>query len=200
MKKVLWSALFLLSFWFLLVPWAFLHYGSWIDATHNPIKSDLIVCLGGGTVERLDTATTLYKKGYASHSHSVLLVGESYDTPAYLKERYPHTPITQHHSPSNTKEEVYYIKKYMVKHGYKDVLIVTDSPHSRRVKVLFSILDVEDDGELVLHLVSSNVKWWKAKKYYDDIRSGETVLSETIRILYSLVCYGVLEKLGVKCE
>jgi hypothetical protein len=200
MKRVLWSALFWFGFWFLLVPWAFLHYGSWIDATQKPVKSDLIVCLGGGTKARLDVATKLYAKGYAPYDVPVVLVGESYDTPTYLKEKYPDTPIRQHHGPRNTKEEVYYIKNYMVKHGYKRVLIVTDPPHSRRVNILFSILDVKEDEDLALHLVASNVKWWKAKKYYDDKRSGETVLSETIRILYSLLCYGVLEKLGVRCE
>ena len=199
MKKILLLALFWLAFWFIGIPWAVLHYGAWIDATQKPVKSDLIVCLGGGTKERLRSATALYTQGYTPKASSVLLVGESYETPAYLKKTYPHISIMQYHAPQNTKEEVFYMKHYMVTHHYRDVLIVTDPPHSRRVKILFSILDVQGDEALSVHVVSSHVAWWKAKTYYDDIRSGKAVFLETIRILYSLVCYGILEKLGVKC-
>ena len=186
-------------FWFVCIPWAFLNYGFWIDATKEPVKSDIIVCLGGGTVERLNTAVKLFTEGY-SHSKSVLLIGESYDTKEYLKKRYPHTPVIQHPTPKNTREEVEYIKRYMVRHGYKTALIVTDPPHSRRVNVLDNVLSVNGDNDLVLRIVSSGVSWWKPKRYFDDERSGETVLSETIRILYSIGCYGILEKLGVPCE
>jgi len=195
MKKVVLYALF----WFLFLPWAFLNYGKWIDTTKEPIKSDLIVCLGGGTVERLNTAVKLYSDGY-SKSKSIILLGESYDTKEYLASTYPNTHIEQHHEPKNTKEEVLYIKNYMVKNGYKTVLLVTDPPHSRRVSVLNTILNIEGDSDITLRMVSSKVSWWKAKKYYDDKRSGETTLSETIRILYSILCYGIIEKLGVKCE
>ena len=186
-------------FWFLFVPWTFLNYGYWIDTTQDPVESDVIVCLGGGTVERLNKAVEIFNKGY-SRSRSVILLGESYDTQAYLAKTYPDTTIEQHHEPKNTKEEVLYIKHYMLKHGYKTALVVTDPPHSRRVSVLNSVVSVKGDSDLVLRMVSSEVAWWKAKKYYDDERSGETVLTETMRILYSILCYGVVEKLGVACE
>ena len=186
-------------FWFLLVPWAFLNYGYWIDATQEPVKSDIIVCLGGGTVERLNTAVKLYNDGY-SRSKKVMLLGESYDTKEYLESTYPNTHIEQHHEPKNTKEEVRYIKKFMLENGYKTALVVTDPPHSRRVSVLDTVLNVKGDSDITLRIVSSKVSWWKAKKYYDDKRSSETVLSETMRILYSIFCYGIVEKLGVKCE
>ena len=194
MKRVVFYALF----WFAFLPWAFLNYGAWIDATEEPIKADIIVCLGGGTVERLNIATKLFDEGY-SKSASVILLGESYDTKEYLKKTYPSVPIEQHHKPTNTKEEVLYIKNYMHKQGYKTALVVTDPPHSRRVKVLDSVLSVKGDDEAVLYLVSSKVAWWKEKNYYDDKRSSEAVLSETIRILYSIFCYGIVEKLGGSC-
>ena len=186
-------------FWFFLVPWMFVHYGKWMDATDNPKLSDIIVCLGGGTEERLNTAVKLYTKGYSKQKH-LLLIGESYDTQASLKQKYPQVPIEQHHQPTNTKEEVLYIKQYLVKHGYTTALVVTDPPHSRRVWVLDVMLGIKNDGALNLHIVSSGVSWWKAEKYYDDERSGKTVLSETIRILYSILCYGIVDKLGGACE
>ena len=157
------------------------------------------MCLGGGTVERLNTAVKLFSEGY-SNSKSIMLIGESYDTKAYLEKTYPHTPIIQYKKPKNTKEEVDYIKSYMTKKGYKTALIVTDPPHSRRVKVLDTILSVEGEKDITLRMVSSGVSWWKAKQYYDDARSGKAVLSETLGILYTIVCFGIIEKLGGLCE
>ena len=128
----------------------------------------------------------------------MILLGESYDTKEYLKSTYPQTPIAQHHVPKNTKEEVSYIKKYMLKQGYKTALVVTDPPHSRRVGVLDTILGAE--GDVTLRMVSSEVKWWEAKSYYNDKHSGETALYETMGILYSILCYGIVEKVGGSCE
>ncbi len=195
MKKVI--AVILFSF--LLLPWVFLNYGHWMDASTQAIKSDLIICLGGGTKERLHKAVKLFEKGYSKHA-SVILLGESYDTKEYLVKTYPLTPIEQHHDPKNTKEEVLYIKNYMLKHGYKTALIVTDPPHSRRVSVLNTVLSVEGDDDITIRMASSEVKWWKAQKYYDDKRSGETVLVETMGILYGILCYAIVEKLGGHCD
>jgi len=196
MKKIV----FYVLVWLVFLPWAFLNYGTFMDATENPVKSDLIICLGGGTVERLNKAVSLHEMGY-SKTNAVLLLGESYDTKEYLKKTYPNVDIVQHHQPKNTKDEVLYIKNYMFTHGYTSAIVVTDPPHSRRVRVLDSVLNVKgDDDDITLHMVSSEVKWWKADKYYDDTRSGERVLSESFRILYSILCYGIVEKLGGACE
>ena len=189
---------FSLVLFLLLVVFVFLNLGKWIDVTEKPVKADIIVCLGGGTVERLNMAVDLFNKGYI-RSESVMLIGESYDTTSYLEKTYPYTSIEQHHEPKNTKEEVLYIKRYMVKYGYKSVLIVTDPPHSRRVSLLHSLLDIEGDDDIDFHMVSSKVLWWNEKKYYDDDRSGKFVFAETIRILYSVFCYGIVERFGVKC-
>ncbi len=186
-------------FWFVLVPWGFVRYGEWIDASQQPQHADVIFCLGGGTVERLKKATQLCKAGYAK-SGKVLLIGESYESQAELAQRYPGVTIEQHHKPQNTKEEVLFIKNYMQKHGYRSALVVTDPPHSRRVAVLDAILDVEGAADLNLYLVGSEVSWWRAERYFDHNRSARTVLAETLRILYSIPCYGMIERLGGSCE
>jgi len=184
-------------FWFLLLPWAFLNYGQFIDTTEVPKKSDIVVCLGGGTKERVNKSIKLLQEGYA---RQFILLGESWYNQPYIHKNYPKVSVFIDEAPKNTKEEVLYIKSYMLKHGYKTALVVTDPPHSRRVSVLNSVLSVKGDSDLVLRMVSSEVKWWKVKKYYDDERSGETALSETMGILYSILCYGVVEKLGVSCD
>jgi hypothetical protein len=175
----------------------FFNLGEFIDVTQKPIKSDIVVCLGGGTIERVKRSISLLENGYAN---AFILLGESWYNQPYLKKNYPDMKVIIDESPQNTKEEVLFIKKYMVENGYKTVLIVTDPPHSRRVSVLYSVLNVEGDDTLTLRVISSKIGWWKATKYYDDKRSWETVFSESIRIVYSIICYGVIEKLGVQCE
>jgi len=192
MKKIV----FFIVFGFFIVPYLFVHLGNWLDVTSTAKKSDIIVCLGGGTVERVRKSTKLLEEGYANE---FILLGESWYNQPYIEKHYPNMKVIVNNTPQNTKEEVYFIKEYMVQHGYKTALVVTDPPHSRRVSVLNKILSVSGDNEITLRMVSSDVSWWKANEYYKDKRSWETVLSESIRIVYSILCYGVLEKLGVSC-
>jgi hypothetical protein len=58
---------------FLLLPFVLLNYGRWLDATEKPVKSDIIVCLGGGTYHRIIRSKELLEAGYANRN-SILMV------------------------------------------------------------------------------------------------------------------------------
>ena len=195
MKK----ALFYSLLWFVLLPLAFLNYGKWIDVTAEPIEADIIVCLGGGTVERVKKSIALVEQGYAKND-VFLLLGESWYNQPYIRRNHPAMKVEIEDSPTNTKEEVLFIKKYMLEHGYKNALVVTDPPHSRRVNLLNAILSVKGDDEITFHMIDSDVTWWHKEKYYDHKHSGNNVMTETVKIVYSVVVYGVLNKLGVSIE
>jgi len=178
---------------------AFLNYGKWIDATVEPVKADLVVCLGGGTVERVKKSISLVKQGYVKQD-VFLLLGESWYNQPYIRKSHPELKVEIDESPTNTKEEVLFIKKYMVENGYRNALVVTDPPHSRRVSLLNTILSVKGDDEITFHMIGSDVKWWHKEKYYDHKHSGDQVFIESMKILYSVVVYGVLNKLGAGIE
>jgi len=79
----------------------------------------------------------------------------------------------------------------MKKHNYKSALIVTDPTHSRRVKLLCSLIP-EGDVEQKFHIVSSGVEWWNKECYWCNKRSRELVKGETLRIIYTLIFSGSL--------
>lgn len=195
MKKVI----FYVFLFFVLIPLAFLNLGKWIDATVEPVKADIVVCLGGGTVERVKKSITLIEQGYVK-KEVFLLLGESWYNQPYIKKNHPELKVEIEENPRNTKEEVLFIKRYMVEHGYKTALVVTDPPHTRRVSLLQSFLSVEGDDDLTFHMIDSDVTWWHKEKYYDHMRSGKTVLNESMKILYSIVVYGILDTSGVDVE
>jgi uncharacterized SAM-binding protein YcdF (DUF218 family) len=75
----------------------------------------------------------------------------------------------------------------MKKHNYESALIVTDPTHSRRVKLLLSLIKVEGDGAMRFHIIDSGVAWWDSACYWCNKRSRTLVKSETLRILYTLI-------------
>ena len=175
---------------FILLPFLLLNYGRWIDATEKPVKSDIIVCLGGGTYLRLIKSKELLDEGF-SNRNIVLLLGEAGYNERYAEKNFPDLPRVVEERPKNTIEEIRFIKQYMKKHQYKSALIVTDPTHSRRVRLLCSLIPSGDVTQK-FHIISSGVKWWNAECYWCNKRSRELVESETIRILYTLIFSGYL--------
>jgi len=161
---------------------SFLNLGKWVDVTKKPIESDIVICLGGGTIDRVKKSVKLIEKGYVS-TNKFLMIGESWYNQPYLKKNYPDISVDIDETSKNTKEEVLFIKKYMKKHNYKSALIVTDPPHSRRVKLLTSIL-LDEDNSIMYYMVSSDVKWWNARYYYLNTQARSFVFYESMKIFY----------------
>lgn len=183
-KKLLFIfVIFLVVFIFL-----FLNLGKWVDVTEKPVKSDIVVCLGGGTIERVKKSIELLKEGYV-RKNTFLLIGESWYNQPYLKKNYPNLAVIIEESPKNTKEEVLFIKKYMKAHRYKSALIVTDPPHSKRVKLLTSLLKIEGDKKMTFRVIGSDVKWWDATQYYKNERARSFVWHEVPKIIYTRFIY-----------
>jgi len=195
MKKVVFGFVAFL----LLLTFVFLNLGKWVDVTEKPVKSDIIVCLGGGTIERVKKSIELLERGYA-RKHLFLLIGESGYNQPYIAINHPDIPIVIDEHPKNTQEEVLFIKKYMKKHGYKSALIVTDPPHSRRVSLLTSLISVEGDETMTFRMIDSGVVWWNRGNYYNNTFARVYVKHEMIKIAYNCIAYGVLDKIGLLDE
>lgn len=175
-----------------------LNLGRFLDVTQEPVKSDIIVCLGGGTIERVQKSITLLEQGLADKK--LLLLGESWYNQPYIRKNHSDITLLIDESPKNTKEEVLFIKTYMKEHGYSSALIVTDPPHARRVRLLTSLLSTKGDEAMDFHLASSGVKWWNAEHYYTNKRAVSAAKNESLKLLYSVVAYGFLEKIGLLDE
>ncbi|BAF72474.1 YdcF family protein [Sulfurovum sp. NBC37-1] len=174
----------------------FANLGKWLDVTDKPVESDIIICLGGGDYHRIDKAIALYRAGY-SMKHLLVLTGDDV-TPVRKRAGYKdfrvrllekkYTTIPYSHVPGllSTREEVLFIKRYMLSRGYRSALIVSDPPHLGRVAFLSQVLSVYGDSALQWHYVGSGVKWWDREHYYRNETARHYALTELLKIPYNL--------------
>ena len=167
----------------------FLNAGKWLDVTDKPLKSDVVVCLGGGTVERVKKSLELLHEGYASR---MLLLGESWYNRPYLDAHRRNEIVEINEDPKNTEEEIHSVVKYMKKHSYQKALIVTDPPHTARVNELLWLY--EDKG-VEYRIIGSDVRWWNAPHYFENDKARQFVWHEIPRIALTLLAYFIPQKL-----
>lgn len=179
-----------------------------MDVTQEPVKSDVIVSLGGGGgQERIEKAVELYTKGYALQNLLILTGDESsIKKNIYIKDRriqyieknnLKNINILKKIYTINTKNEILFIKNFLIDNNYKSAIIVSDAPHSRRISKLIDILKVEGDDGLVFNLVATDTNWWIANTYYRNKRAKNFAFLEVIKLSYAYFAYGVLEKIGI---
>lgn len=162
-----------------------INLGRFLDAAEKPVKSDIVVCLGGGTFERVETSARLLQEGYSTRN-VFLLMGESWYNRPRLRQAYPDLNVTIIERPKNTRQEIAAVKTYMKAHGYRSAVIVTDPPHTRRAKLLTSLVSVDGDDDMTFHFVGTDVAWWNTAHYYENEKARKEVVHEVGGILYAI--------------
>ena len=164
------------------------YLGHFLDVSEPPKQVDIIVCLGGGTQERVEESISLYEQGY-SLQDKLLLIGEvGYSLP-YVRKNHPYLEFEADQTPQNTAQEIVFIKRYMQKHHYKSAMIVTDPPHTRRVKQLVSLLITPKDNTLKFVYVGTNVVWWNRKFYFENNKGFLFAQNEILRVVHNIIFY-----------
>lgn len=194
----------------LLFVYAYLNLGNFLDATSSPKKTDLLVCLGGGNYKiRIEKTLDVYDKDLVNSSTIVLTgyVNSNSEVKrgiiedkrvSYIKNNTKsNIHLVLNKDLENTAKEIIYVKKYMLQNNYKSVTFITEPPHSRRILLFFSMLSVSGDENLTVTIVGADYKNWNKKSYYEDKYAKNYAFTETIKILYGLVTYGVLDKVGL---
>lgn len=180
----------------------FFNLGKILDVSQTPTKSDIIVCLGGGDKYRIQHAVDLYNQEY-SLQKQLILTGD--DRTKKIKEqnlpdkRIEYILESKHLKISykrfldkgNTKDEIVFIKKYLLEHNLQSAIIITDAPHTRRVKTLINLIKINGDEKLQFSIVSSNAPWWNSKSYFTDKKAQVFVLHETLKLIYTYLAYGL---------
>jgi len=173
--------------------------GKKLDVTQEPTKADIIICLGGGYVERLDKGIELYKERLAS---KIIFTGNftvalnSKDKLGFWKINYfkEHgvlgNDVSFLENTQDTHEEIKSIKKYMLKHHYKKVLIVSDPAHSKRINYLINFFQYTKNG-LSAKVISSDVAWWTTSAYCNTFLSMKESIYEILGNIYYYIKYRV---------
>ncbi len=194
--KIVFFAIILMSFLLIIY---LINIGDYLDVTQEPVKSDIVACLASRDIERIYKASELYRMGY-SYRRIIILTGRAYDYENYIKKNIPRLRYILDEKSTRTSEEIKFIKQYMVKHNYKSVIIISDPPHSRRIKILTKLISVKNDENLSYIFVGSNAPWWDPQKYYKSRTAVDRVISETLKILYTYINYILMQKLDIGWE
>ncbi len=179
--------------------------GYFVDTSEKPVPSDLIVSLGGGDGERIKEAVRLWKEGYSA-TGKLLYTGRDIVNPAlkpplrFSKEAFleangidrRHRIYVPRGVIVNTAEELFFIKAYILQHGYRSVLVVSSPTHTRRIKTLAKWIARYDDANIALHVTSyPDPKWHPATWFLDKERRNEVFL-EIEKLIYNLLKYSPL--------
>ena len=97
----------------------------------------------------------------------------------------------------NTMREVLFIKDYMLQYNLKKVMFISDPPHSRRIEFLANTVAGYKTRRGRRPPFTSLVLWWNKDNYYKNPKAIAFIVSESIKLSYNYVAYGVLERLGL---
>lgn len=192
-------------FLYLIFLFIFLNIGNYLDLTNSTKQSDIIVVLGGGKDARIKKGLELYNKDY-SLSNKILFTGSDlYDEvlPLFYRSAYlikngvKETNIIHIDQTiiSNTMEELFEVKKYLIKNNMKSVLFVSHPTHSRRINILANTIANYDSHNIKISFAAADhTGVWNKDFYFLKYDSIKLVFSETIKIFYNLIKYTILLK------
>lgn len=162
--------------------------GHFFDITMEPKPSDIIVSLGGDSGSRIKKTLELYENNI-SNSHQILLTGpttseQNQSAIFLLKHRVNINDIMFSIETKNTFEEMKYIKQYLIGHKITSAIVVSDSPHSRRILFFANTVLGYSASGLSIRVVGSDNPWWNANTYYTNPTAATFVLNETAKLSY----------------
>lgn len=177
--------------------------GYFFDITKQPKTADLIVSLGGAGKDRIKKAEQLYGENL-SQSRKIILTGVApYSAKTKLTnidERISYLTkrgislenILLSTKTNNTLQEIKFIKQYMINNHLKSVLVVSDSPHSRRILFFANTVLRYPQSGLEIRVVSSDAPWWNTETYYTNMTAITFIFTEFIKY----ICYSSAYYLG----
>ncbi len=165
--------------------------GRYLVVEHTPQKSDLIVCLAGGNVERGLAVADAYQRGLAPRVFMAREVPP--DGYALLKERnidYPESVdlmrmlleelgipesafFTSDRASKSTFEEAHLVRDLVMNSDYNSLILITTPYHSRRAWLTFrKVFEKDDLRILMLPSSYSDFRpedWWKKRRYLREV-------------------------------
>lgn len=174
--------------------------GRYLVVAHVPENSDLIVCLGGGNVERGLAAADAFRRGLAPRLFVAReLLPDGYDI---LKQRggsyperrelmilmmkglgVPESAILSSETPSeSTLTEAAQVRKLAKERNYRSLILLTSPTHSRRVWLVFRKA-MEGEG-IRLFVVPSAYSEFKAEEWWKTSRHLREVVLEYQKLVY----------------
>jgi len=165
--------------------------GRYLIVEHPPEKSDLIVCLAGGNIERGLATADAYKEGLAPRIYiSREEVPDGYDLLEETGLKYPKQVdlltmllkesgvpesaiLTGESTVKSTMEEAQAVRKEVGKRELQSIIIITSPTHTRRTWLTYRHV-FEDSNVRILVMSSKYSKfrpedWWEKRRYIREV-------------------------------
>ncbi|MDI6889647.1 MAG: YdcF family protein [Thermodesulfovibrionales bacterium] len=194
-KKKLVLPITALAFALILLCLAFID--QWLIIQDKPEKVDAIICLGGGSGERLQKVVELYKRGYAPMvilTASDITDAEFREFAVDLSKRFlihkgvlPQSIVLEFESDSSYSEAKN-IKAFMTSKDLHSAIIVSDTYHMRRASYVFKKVFHDGNGNTKLLFVPAEAKWAE-RPWWRNERSLVYVFNEVLKLGYYWVKY-----------
>lgn len=140
--------------------------GEFLVINQKPVKSDAIIMLSGGGIERLEKSVELYQQEYAPYliisngnednlAHAALTMGVDCES------------LILENKAKSTRENAFYTKELMEKHQFDSAIVVSSNFHMRRVKSNFAQA-FRSSGIRLTYTSASDTgynpdQWWSTK-------------------------------------
>ena len=196
-KKLMIRNIIGISLLILLVGITFTDLGYWLSApASEPIKSDLIVALGGDSGERGQMAVALYKAGYAK---KILLTGMEGGADAtrrhylhwrshfLLAQGVPAEALIFDDQAMSTHQEAINIAALLQAHHWHRALVISDPPHMRRLD--YCLQPVFEKAGLSYLLIQSYAPTWHADRWWQNKRWSQFCVREVLKLIYYALAF-----------
>ena len=121
--------------------------GDWLVVNQNPVRSDAIIVLGGGPIQRIAEGVSLYKKGYAPR---IIVSGGApalpFESQADIMSQQamdmgvPMSDIILENRSWTTYQNALYTERIMRANHFTSALVVSSNFHMRRVSLVFDLV------------------------------------------------------------
>lgn len=167
-----------------------------LDVTQSATKSDLLLCLGGGTGERILKSIKLYEQNFVQYNIIISdTKNKDVDKKAEIAENLIKNKkfIIKKYQTRNTLDELLFSEEILKKYNYKSIIIVSDEPHSKRIKILIDNFTKFNELNIRYTIVGSEVYWWNKKYFYSNRKAVSFSMQEFFKIIHNYVLYNLIK-------
>ena len=185
------TVVLIIIFWFLTA-------GSFLVVNQHPVRSSVIIVLGGGTGERELQASKLYRGKYATYV--ILSDGGARWHPSTVEAEMeigwlktygvPGTAIIPELHAQSTYGNAIYTKSIMIQHDFRSAIVVSSSYHMRRAQYIFD--KVYSGSHIKLTFSAAPVPRYNPSLWWTTQSGWNYVPGEYIKLAGYIIWYGIL--------
>lgn len=174
-----------------------LNAGYWLSAPRTvPTQGDIIVALGGGGIERVQSALQLYREG---HAKRILLTGLDsgpglrpnhylhWESRLLLDGGVPSEALLFDDQSANSYQEANNTALLMKNRQWKTALVISDPPHLRRLDMVWGAACAQHGLEY--RLIATEPPRWDSSWWWGDRMWAKFMGMELLKLAYYTVVY-----------